>query len=260
MPTRPLIAVADSSFAAIDLLAALAPRMTCVTRLRLDARLFLPAPPRRPGTNGRPRLKGERLPLLSAALTDATTVWQRVTVAGWYGEGPRDIDLASGTAVWHHPGMPLVPLRWVLVRDPLGRFDPQALLSTDPALTASTIVGYFVRRWQVEVTFQETRRHLGVETQRQWSDAAIARTTPVLLALFSVVTPLAARLVRHGRLPVRTAAWYAKPTPTFSDALATVRSHWWRWQRFRTSPCEADMVKLSRRVVRRLSEAACYAA
>ncbi len=153
-----------------------------------------------------------------------------------------------------------MPLRWVLVRDLLGRFDPQALLSTDPTLSAVAVVGYFVRRWQVEVTFQETRRHLGVETQRQWSDMAIARTTPVLLALFSIVKLLAARLVRDGRLPVRTAAWYAKRTPTFSDALAAVRAHWWRWQRFRTSPREADMVKLPRHVVRRLSEAACYAA
>ena len=260
LPERALVVVADSSFAAVELLAALAPHMTCVTRLRLDARLFTPAPLRLPGTIGRPRMKGERLPLLSAVLTDPATVWQRVTVAGWYGEGARDVELATGTAVWHHPGLPLVPLRWVLVRDPLGRFDPQALLATDPALSAVAVVGYFVRRWQVEVTFQETRRHLGVETQRQWSDAAIARTTPVLFALFSVVTLLAARLVRDGRLPVRTAAWYAKRTPTFSDALAVVRAHWWRCERFRTSPCEADMMKLPRRVVRRLSEAACYAA
>ena len=127
--------------------------------------------------------------------------------------------------MWHHPGLPVVPLRWVLVRDPRGRFDPQALLATDPALAAAEVVGYFVRRWQLEVTFEEARRHLGVETQRQWSDAAVARTTPVLLGLFSVVTLLAARLVRDGRLRVRTAAWYAKPTPTFGDALAAVRAH-----------------------------------
>ena len=260
LPERALVAVADSSFAAIELLAALAPAMTCVTRLRLDARLFTPAPPRAPGTVGRPRVKGERLPLLSTLLTDAGTRWERVTVAGWYGEGAQDVELTSGTAVWHHPGLPVVPLRWVLVRDPLGRFDPQALLSTDPMLSAAEVVAYFVRRWQVEVTFEEARRHLGVETQRQWSDAAIARTTPVLLGLFSVVTLLAARLVRDGRLPVRTAAWYAKRTPTFSDALAAVRAHWWRWQRFRISTPDADMVKLPRRVVQRLTEAACYAA
>ena len=170
------------------------------------------------------------------------------------------MELATGTGVWHHPGLPVVPVRWVLVRDPLGRFDPQALLSTDPALTAADVVGYYVRRWQVEVTFQEARRHPGLETQRQWSDAAVARTTPVLLGLFSVVTLLAARLVRDGRLPARTAAWYAKRTPTFSDALAAVRAHWWRRQRFRTSTPEAHMTKLPRRVLQRLSEAACYAA
>lgn len=260
LPGRTLIAVADSSFAAIELLAALAPGMTCITRLRLDARLFTPAPRRAPGTVGRPRLKGERLPLLRDMLADPATAWTRVTVSGWYGEGARDVEVATGTGVWHHPGLPVVPLRWVLVRDPLGRFDPQALLSTDAALTAEQIVGYYVRRWQIEVTFEEARRHLGIETQRQWSDAAIARTTPVLLGLFSVVTLLAARLVRDGRLPVRTAAWYAKPAPTFSDALAAVRAHWWRRQRFRTSPGEAHMTKLPRHVVRRLTEAACYAA
>lgn len=119
----------------------------------------------------------------------------------------------------------------------------------------------FVRRWQLGVTFEETRRHLGVETQRQWSDLAIARTTPILLGLFSLVTLLATRLVRDGRLPIRTAAWYAKPTPTFSDALAAVRRHWWRATTSScTSESERDMIKLPRRIVRRLSEAVCYAA
>ena len=205
LPGRALVAVADSSFAAIELLAALAPAMTCVTRLRLDARLFTPAPPRAPGTVGRPRVKGERLPLLSAVLADPATEGARVTVPGWYGEGARDVELATGTAVWHHPGLPVVPLRWVLVRDPHGRFDPQALLATDLALTAAEVVGYFVRRWQVEVTFEEARRHLGVETQRQWSDAAIARTTPVLLGLFSLVTLLAEAHADLQRRPRRRA-------------------------------------------------------
>lgn len=265
-PGRPVIMVGDMSFAALELLGALAlgacaPAMTCITRLRLDARLFAPAPPRRPGTKGRARVKGERLPLLSAVLTDAATSWERVTIAGWYGEGIRDVELTSGTAVWYRSGLPVLPIRWVLVRDPLGRFDPQALLSTDLTLGAADIVGYFVRRWQVEVTFAETRRHLGVETQRQWSDRAIARTTPVLLALFSLVTLLAQRLARDGRLPVRRAAWYAKPTPTFSDALAAVRRQWWRATTTScTSRRDRDMIKLPRRVVRRLSEAACYAA
>ena len=85
---------------------------------------------------------------------------------------------------------------------------------------------------------------------------------PVPRPVFRVMRAMLARLSRwiERPQPARTAAWYAKRTPTFSDALAAVRAHWWRWQRFRTSPREADMVKLPRHVVRRLSEAACYAA
>jgi len=260
-PGRSVFMVGDMGYAALEFLGALTASMTCITRLRLDARLFTPAPLRRPGTNGRPRVKGERLPLLSEVLTGVATAWQRVSVPGWYGEGAREVELATGTAVWHHPGLPVVPLRWVLVCDPFGHFDPQALLCTDLTLTAAAVVGYYVRRWQVEVTFEEARRHLGVETQRQSSDRAIARTTPILLGLFSLVTLLATRLVRDGRLPVRPGAWYAKRTPTFSDALAAVRRQWWRATTTScTSPRKADMIKLPRRVVQRLSEAVCYAA
>jgi hypothetical protein len=259
-PGRPLIVVADRSYAALELLGALRPVMTCIVRLRLDAQLFAPVPPRRPGTHGRPRVKGERLPPLSDVLTAPTTHWTRVTVPGWYGDTARDILLATGTALWYHSGMPVVPIRWVLVRDPCKRFDPQALLCTDLTLAAAQVIGYYVRRWQVEVTFEETRRHLGVETQRQWSDRAIARTTPILLGLFSLVTLLATRLVRDGRLPMRAAAWYAKATPTFSDALAAVRRHYWRLPTSCTSAREQDMIKLPRTVVRRWREAVCYAA
>ena len=116
------------------------------------------------------------------------------------------------------------------------------------------------QRWKIEVTFEEARRHLGVETQRQWSPLAIARTTPVLLALYSLVTLLATRLTRGGSLPIRQAAWYRKRLPTFSDALAAVRSHWWSTIGLSTSTCEHDIIKVPRRVFQRLHEAACYAA
>jgi hypothetical protein len=260
LPGRELVVVGDSSFSALDLLTALAPRMTCITRLRLDARLFAPAPPRLPGRRGRPAKKGPRLPALNRQLDDSHTHWQRVTVPAWYGKTARPIEIASGCALWHHSGMPVLPMRWVLIRDPLRRFDPQALLCTNPQMQPLQIVHYFVRRWQVEVTFEEVRRHLGVETQRQWSDLAIARTTPVLLGLFSVVTLMANALVRNGRLPIRQAAWYVKPVPTFSDALAVVRAHWWRAIGLSTSLREGDIVKVPREVFRRLHEAACYAA
>src|SRR5262245_48547087 len=259
-PGRPVIVVADSAFAVLDMLAVLTPRMTCITRLRLDAARYAPAPPRRPGTLGAPRKKGARRQGLDAVAADTATGWQRATVPGWYGNEPRDIELTSDTAVWYHRGRRIIPLRWVLVRDPRGRFEPQALLSTDATLTPAGIVQYFVRRWQVEVTFEEARRHLGLETQRQWSDRAIARTTPVLLALFSLVTLCATRLARDGRLAARASAWYAKALPTFSDALGAVRGACWRRGDFAPSFHTRDVRKLPFRFYRRVIEPLLYAA
>jgi DDE superfamily endonuclease len=112
MPKRLLVLVADSGFAALELLATLVRHgVICVTRLRLDAALYKPAPPRRPGTIGRPRTKGARLPSLAEVLTDTATPWQRVIVPGWYGEGDRLVEICSGSAVWHHAGLPVVPIR-----------------------------------------------------------------------------------------------------------------------------------------------------
>src|ERR671916_34323 len=158
LPERELVLVADMGFAALELLAALSRRgVICITRLRLDAALYEPAPLRQPGTKGRPRTKGTRLPNLSHVLGHTSTRWRRVTVPGWYGEGDRKIEFCSGTAVWRHGGVPIGPIRWVLLRDPLGRFSPQALLCTDSARDPLQIIRWFVLRWQVEVTFQEAR-------------------------------------------------------------------------------------------------------
>jgi hypothetical protein len=148
----------------------------------------------------------------------------------------------------------------VLVRDPAGEFEPQALLCTDPAVSARQIVEWFVLRWQLEVTFHEVRAHLGVETQRQWSDLAILRTTPALLGLFSLVT-----LVAHARLqghapPVRQAAWYAKPLPTFVDALALVRRDLWAVPVFSLSSQSTDLLEIPRTCWDRLTTALAYAA
>ena len=194
--------------------------------LRLDAALYEPAPARQPGRNGRPPLKGRRLPALKALLDLPTVSWVEVSVA-WYNGATRTVELTSQTAVWYRSGKPPVPLRWVLVRDPQGEFATQALLCTDLAVEPAQILEWFVLRWQLEVTFQEVRAHLGVETQRQWSDRAIARTTPILMGLFSWTT-LAAHLMQEQRpMSHRTAAWYAKPSPTFVDAIALVRRHLW---------------------------------
>jgi hypothetical protein len=117
---------------------------------------------------------------------------------------------------------------------------------------------WFLYRWQVEVTFQEVRTHLGVETQRQWSDKAIARTTPVLLGLLSWVTLLAHHSQTNGTLTIRQAAWYKKTLPTFSDALAVVRSRIWTHWGFCMSTQNPDMHKFSPNLLKRLFEAVCY--
>ena len=151
---------------------------------------------------------------------DLSTAWTPVVITNWYGGGERTVEVASETALWYHAGLPPVPLRWVLIRDPWGEFAPQALLCTDPAAEPARILSWFVLRWQVEATFQEARRHLGVETQRQWSDLAIQRTTSALLGLFSLVTLFAhRRMTRQSVKALRQAARYRKPirpSPTHS--------------------------------------------
>ncbi|MCG8362768.1 MAG: hypothetical protein MJA27_05470, partial [Pseudanabaenales cyanobacterium] len=137
---------------------------------------------------GRPRKVGQRLLGLKALIDNPYTPWRTVVMKDWYGQGDYALELASSTAVWYHTGMSAVPLRWVLIQDPKGRFETQALLCTDVSADPIQILRWFRRRWQVEVTFEEVRTHLGVETQRQWSDKAILRTTPALFALFSIVT------------------------------------------------------------------------
>jgi len=260
LPDRRLVAITDSSYAVVGLLDAVRGRVCVVTRLRLDARLFAPPPPRTRRTIGRPRLVGERLPTLARRLADPGTPWRRVAIPGWYGGRDRGVEVASGTAPWHHPGMPVVPLRWVLVQDPEGAFRPQALLCTDLAAEPADILGWFVRRWAVEVTFAEARRHLGVETQRQWSDKAIARTTPALLGLYSLVALRADELHRSRALVARAASWYRKAGVTFSDALAAARRSLWAGAGLSTSPLDRDAAKVPRAVLARLVDLACYAA
>ena len=261
LPQRMIVLVGDSSFAVLDLLVRLMRQgLICVTRLRLDAALYEPAAPRRPGERGRPRKKGARLPTLSQRLDDASTEWQSVSVADWYGNTERRLEICSDTAVWYHSGLPVLPVRWVLLRDPTGDFEPQALLCTDPVCDPRDIIGWFVRRWALEVTFRETRDHLGVETQRQWSDQAIARTTPCLLGLFSIVALLTTRLRKRTRLAVAGAAWYRKQRPTFADALAAVRREIWGAQGFSTSRSRPDSRKLAQRLGEGMIHALCHAA
>ena len=259
-PEREIVAVADRAYASLKLLdrcRKLSDPITFITRLRLDAALYEPAPPRRPHQIGRPRIKGERLPNLSVVAEDPRTVWKPTKIANWYGSGERMVEVSSETAVWYSTGLPAVPIRWVLIRDPEGGFEPQTLLCTDLQAEPERIVRWYVMRWQLEVTFQEARRHLGFETQRQWSEMAIRRTTPALLGLFSLIALFAHQWMRQaavaGVFP-RQASWYHKRHPTFADALAVVRKELWESATFCGSSAETDTIKVPRAYVERLTD------
>lgn len=248
LPKRLLVIVADSGFAVIDLLwqlRQLKNPVCMITRLRLDAALY-EAVSATPTKRGRPRKKGERLPTLAAVAADKQTRWKRLTVQEWYGEKKRMIEITSKTAIWFHSGQPPLPIRWVIVRDPKNIFKTQALLCTDVNISAEQILHWFVRRWQVEVTFHEVRTHLGVETQRQWADLSILRVTPALFSLFSVVTLLANLHARQQKLPIQQAAWYRKKLPTFSDALNIVKETLYAHRNLRTSHFHPEVRKVPR--------------
>ena len=259
---RRVVVVADSSFAALELIAAIRRHVCLIARLRLDASLFEPAPERRPGQKGRPRLKGEAVPKLNAVLADAKTVWTQITMAEWYGGQVRSLEYLSNTAVWYSSGRPPALIRWVLVRDPSGGRDPQAFLCTDLHLEPAAILSRFVFRWRIETTFQEVREHLGVETQRQWSDLAILRTTPALLGLYSLVTVWAHGLTVESAFAVRAhpTAWYRKSLPTFSDAIAAVRRALWTPPDFSMSRAATDTVEIPVQLLNRFVETLCLAA
>lgn len=251
--------VAESSYAVSELLHHVQARVgvSVITRLRLAAALYDPAPARKPGQPGHPRKKGARRPTLQQVLANSQTQWTPITVKHWSGGGAREVEVCTDTAVWDHAGLPPVPIRWVLIRDPPDAFAPQALLPTCLTHTPSQMLAWCVRRWRMEVTFEEARAPLGIETQRQWNDWAIGRTPPALFGLYSLVALMAHDLLqREGRV-LRTAAWYVKARPTFSDALAVIRGEFWRSCHFSMSALTEEMVKLPRSVCERLTDTVC---
>lgn len=216
----PLVFLGDNAYSAKALLSTTPPGCCWITPLRWDAVLHdLPQITQREGTK-----RGPRQPKLSQRLDDPNTTWKSVYFEQWYGKtGGKYMELCTGTSLWYSPQQPMVHIRWVIIRDPNGQYESRTLLCTDINIEASTIVKLFQPRWSIEVTFAETRRHLGLETQRQWSDKAIARTTPVILANFSLATLWADQLSSQFELKVRNTAWYDKHHTTFSDVMAFIR-------------------------------------
>lgn len=156
--------------------------------------------------------------------------------------------------------MPPVVIRWVLIGDEQSKKEPAALLCTNTGLSEEQIILYFIRRWSMEATFEETRAHLGVETQRQWSDKAIARSTPSLMALFSMVTLWADQLQKKQPLHTTQTAWYKKELPTFSDCLRAVRMNIWQTKNYCMSTEQEEMIKIPKRLFAELTTLLCTAA
>jgi len=246
LPERMLVLVVDGGFAAVALaLACGESQVVMVARLRLDAALYHSPGPQPKGKRGRKPSKGKRQRSLAVWAARTDTPWEETEV-DWYGGQRKALWVFSRTALWYTPGWAPVALRFVLVRDPEGQLPDAAFCCTDLQATPTQILHWVVMRWSVEVTFEEARAHLGVETQRQWTDLAIARTTPVLLGLFSLVTVLALRLSTGRHIPVEATAWYHKTEATFADCLTLVRQHLWRARYLVNSAPEADCVQFPR--------------
>jgi hypothetical protein len=246
LPGRRLVLVVDGSFAAVSLaLACVKSRVAMVSRLRWDAALYHPPGPQPTGKRGPKPTKGKRQRSLQGWAERSDTPWETVEV-DWYRGQRKQLWVFSRPALWHTPRLRPVAIRYVLVADPERKLRTEAFFCTDLQATPARILQWVVMRWSVEVTFEEARAYLGVETQRQWSDCAIARTTPVLFALFSLVTVLALRLSQGGAIPAEATAWYPKAEPTFVDCLALVRPHLWRARYLVNSAAEPEFVQFPR--------------
>lgn len=268
-PQREIVLVGDGAYAAIELVQqcqGLTQPVKLVSRLRLDAALYDFAGPQPAGKRGPKPKKGARQASLQERLCDPRTRWQRVTVA-WYGGQPKELEIVSGVSLWWKSGLDPVPLRWVLVRDPASKLKPAAFFCSDTldrTITPEQIVVWFLGRWNIEVTFEEVRAHLGFETQRQWSPRAIGRTTPCLFGVFSLVVLMAKVLYpTKESLPLQQSRWYPKVEATFSDVLAAVRGHLWsHWQddgKYKGSAANPDLCLIPKTLWLGLQAIACRA-
>jgi hypothetical protein len=241
---RAFILIDDGGFACIKLgHACIKNNITLVSRLRLDVALYEAAPTPDKGQRGRRREKGKRVTSLKQLANDLMQPW-RDAIVTWYGGEAKQVRILSGVNLWYSSGEKPLQVRWVLVLD-VEKNQVEAFFSTDINLGPEQIVNYFVLRWNIEVTFFETRAHLGIETQRQWSDKAIARSTPMLMSLFSLVCLFTIEMLKNQSLPILTSAWYNKKgEATFADILAFVRRDIWAFRNFNDSRIEGEYVKI----------------
>lgn len=246
---RPVYLVGDGTYATYELMGkAKNVEIGLIVRMRMDARLFhFPTPPAAGRPGPKPKI-GSRILGMTKRLTDGRVKWTTCTFTQWYGKKNKKMLITSGKAIWSRNKNQKVELHWVLIKDPEGKMEPALIACSDLATSAVDIVRFFVRRWQVEVTFCEVRRHLGVETQRQWSDLAIERTTPLLMGLKSLICLLALPLYKAGNMTIRTAAWYPKSHFTFSDVHTAVKQQIWAVSKFSTSSSRRKVENLEAKI------------
>jgi len=243
-PQRKFILVGDGHYASHELARFCyrhRRRLTLVSLLHSRAHLCASPSPRRKGQMGRTRVRGKKLPHPQDAIVGVKRQRARV---GWYGGKKRRVEFVSQTAHWYKPADGLVPIRWVFVHDLDGTHEDRYFYSTDPTLSASAIITLYTGRWSIEVTFQESRQHLGLATPRNRKDQSVLRTVPCLLGCFSVVSLLFVRLTRGTTPAPRMYPWYRKSEVSFSDALATVRRRLWQETIFSESDPHGLLKKL----------------
>lgn len=265
-PDTAMTLLGDGGYAAVELVAACQRlHIRLVSRLRLDAQLYdFPNPQPKSKRGPKPK-KGDRQRSLASVFADPNTIWCQAQVA-WYGGDGKILDYRTGISLWHTPGHLPVVLHWVLVRleetnqrTGKGRVRGAVFFCSDTTQTPEAILACYVLRWNIEVTFEEVRAHLGLETQRHWSRRAIGRTTPCLLGLFSLVVLMAQRLYPT-QLPLQQARWYRKEEATFSDVLGAVRAHLWSAINYTHSASQPELCLIPRAIWHRLQQVACYTA
>jgi hypothetical protein len=230
-PRHPLVLIVDGGLASLGLgWSCVAIEATMVSRLRWDAALYREPPKRQPkGKRGPKPKKGNRQRTLKEWAQRADTPWVKEEI-DWYGGEMKTMLLFVHNALWYTPGWDPLPIRFVMVRDPEGKLRDEVFFCTDQEADPVQMVNWVVMRWSVEGTFEEAREHLGMETQRQWSDLAIQRTTPIVLGLYSIVTWITFHWSQNEVIPIQKTAWYNKEKVTFSDCLFMVRKHIWQTQ------------------------------
>jgi hypothetical protein len=218
-------------------------RLTLISRFYPHASVFTAPPVRRPGQNGRPRVRGRKLPKPRDVVKQRKRM-KRVEVS-WYGGHPRQLSVVTAEAHWYCRCAGVVPVRWVFVRDHNGRRRDEYFFTTDPTMTPKDIIETFTGRWSIETTFQHLRSYLGLETTRGRCEKTILRMAPGLFGLYTLVALWYAALPQsHDASPA--IQWAGKTDVTFSDAITHVRR--WLWQNwvFASPDTAADFQKLRR--------------